>query len=177
MASSVATPLEREFGRIVGGDGDDRAEHTRPDSVTLQFDLSRNIDAAARDVESAINAARSYLPANLPTNPTYRKVNPADAPIMIIALTSDKLPPSALYDAASTVLAAAAVADPGGRSGHGRRQFRAGGAHRFNPTQLHGYGLRLGGRAYRRRRRKPPMRPRGASRMHSERWRSARTIS
>ena len=74
-------------------------------SVTLQFDLNRNIDAATRDVESAINAARSYLPTNLPSNPTYRKVNPADAPIMIIALTSDSLPPSALYDAASTILA------------------------------------------------------------------------
>src|ERR1700735_4798095 len=73
-------------------------------SITLQFDLNRSIDAATRDVESAINAARSYLPTNLPSNPTYRKVNPADAPIMIIALTSDKLPPSALYDAASTVL-------------------------------------------------------------------------
>ncbi len=73
-------------------------------SITLQFDLNRNIDAAARDVEAAINAARSYLPANLPSNPTYRKVNPADSPIMIVALTSKILPPSALYDAGSTVL-------------------------------------------------------------------------
>src|SRR5437016_8635361 len=72
--------------------------------VVLQFDLNRNIDAAARDVQAAINAARGYLPANLPNNPNYRKVNPADAPIMIIALTSDRLPPPALYDAASTVL-------------------------------------------------------------------------
>jgi multidrug efflux pump len=73
-------------------------------SITLQFDLNRNIDAAARDVEAAINAARGYLPADLPSNPTYRKVNPADAPIMIVALTSDKLPPPALYDAGSTIL-------------------------------------------------------------------------
>jgi multidrug efflux pump len=73
-------------------------------SITIQFDLARNIDGAARDVESAINAARSYLPANLPTNPTYRKVNPADAPIIILGLTSDKYGPDKLYDEASTVV-------------------------------------------------------------------------
>ncbi len=91
MASSVATPLEREFGRIAAVTEMTAQSTLGQTSVTLQFDLSRNIDAAARDVESAINAARSYLPTNLPTNPTYRKVNPADAPIMIIALTSDKI--------------------------------------------------------------------------------------
>jgi multidrug efflux pump len=73
-------------------------------SITIQFDLSRNIDGAARDVEAAINAARTYLPANLPANPTYRKVNPADAPIMILGLTSDKYGPDKLYDEASTVI-------------------------------------------------------------------------
>ncbi len=104
MASSVATPLEREFGRISSVTEMTSQSTLGQVSITLQFDLNRNIDAATRDVESAINAARSYLPANLPSNPTYRKVNPADAPIMIIALTSDKLPPSALYDAASTIL-------------------------------------------------------------------------
>jgi multidrug efflux pump len=104
MASSVATPLEREFGRISNVTEMSSQSTLGQVSITLQFDLSRNIDAATRDVESAINAARSYLPANLPSNPTYRKVNPADAPIMILALTSDKLPPSALYDAASTIL-------------------------------------------------------------------------
>ena len=104
MASSVSTPLEREFGRIAAVTEMTAQSTLGQTSITLQFDLSRNIDAAARDVESAINAARSYLPANLPNNPTYRKVNPADAPIMIIALTSDKLSPPALYDAASTVL-------------------------------------------------------------------------
>src|SRR6202041_179863 len=74
-------------------------------NITIQFDLSRNIDGAARDVEAAINAARTYLPANLPSNPTYRKVNPADAPIMILALTSDVYNKGQMYDAASTVLA------------------------------------------------------------------------
>src|ERR1700739_1003162 len=86
MASSVATPLERQFGHIASV-----TEMTSPrslvsTSITMQFDLDRNIDAAARDVEAAINAARGYLPTNLPSNPTYRKVNPADSPIMIIAL-------------------------------------------------------------------------------------------
>src|SRR6201999_1394145 len=73
-------------------------------SITIQFDLSRDIDGAARDVEEAINASRSYLPANLPGNPTYRKVNPADSPIMILGLTSDKYAPAQMYDAASTVI-------------------------------------------------------------------------
>jgi multidrug efflux pump len=104
MASSVATPLERQFGRIAAVTEMTSSSSLGQTSITLQFDLNRNIDAAARDVEAAINAARSYLPANLPSNPTYRKVNPADSPIMIVALTSDKLPPSALYDAGSTIL-------------------------------------------------------------------------
>ncbi len=104
MASSVATPLERQFGRISAVTEMTSASSLGQTRITLQFDLNRNIDAAARDVEAAINAARSYLPADLPGNPTYRKVNPADAPIMIVALTSDKLPPPALYDAASSVL-------------------------------------------------------------------------
>ena len=103
MASSVATPLEREFGRISGVSEMTAQSTLGQTSVTLQFDLSRNIDAATRDVESAINAARSFLPTDLPNNPTYRKVNPADAPIMIIALTSPSLPPSVLYDAARCV--------------------------------------------------------------------------
>ena len=104
MASSVATPLEREFGRIAGVTEMTAQSTLGQASVTLQFDLSRNIDAAARDVEAAINAARSDLPSDLPSNPTYRKVNPADSPITIIALTSDQVPPSGLYDAASTIL-------------------------------------------------------------------------
>jgi multidrug efflux pump len=105
MASSVATPLERQFGHIAGVTEMTSSSTLGSTSVTIQFDLSRDIDGAARDVEAAINAARSYLPANLPSNPTYRKVNPADSPIMILGLTSDKYGPDKMYDEASTVLA------------------------------------------------------------------------
>jgi multidrug efflux pump len=105
MASSVATPLERQFGRIAGVTEMTSASYLGISSVTLQFDLNRNIDAAARDVEAAINAARGYLPANLPMNPTYRKVNPADSPIFMISLTSDVLDKGHMYDAASTIMA------------------------------------------------------------------------
>jgi multidrug efflux pump len=104
MASSVATPLERQFGHIAGVSEMTSASSLGSTSVTIQFDLSRNIDGAARDVEAAISAARSYLPTNLPANPTYRKVNPADAPIMIIGLTSSKFDTSKLYDEASTIM-------------------------------------------------------------------------
>ena len=104
MASSVATPLERQFGHIAGVTEMTSTSGLGSTSVTIQFDLSRDINGAARDVEAAINAARTYLPANLPANPTYRKVNPADAPIMILGLTSDKYGPGKLYDEASTVM-------------------------------------------------------------------------
>src|SRR6202034_1240543 len=87
MASSVATPLERQLGHIAGVTEMTSASTLGSTSVTIQFDLSRNIDGAARDVEAAINAARSYLPSNLPANPTYRKVHPADSPIMILGLS------------------------------------------------------------------------------------------
>ena len=143
MASSVATPLEREFGRIAAVTEMTSQSTLGQTSITLQFDLTRGIDAATRDVESAINAARSHLPTNLPSNPTYRKVNPADAPIMIIALTSDKLPPPALYDAASTVLEQRLSQIPG------VGQVQVGGSSapavriNVNPTQLAGYGLGL----------------------------------
>ncbi len=143
MASSVATPLEREFGRIASVTEMTAQSSLGQTSITLQFDLSRNIDAAARDVEAAINAARSYLPANLPTNPTYRKVNPADAPIMIVALTSDKLNPAQLYDAASTILQQR-LSQIGGVG-----QVLVGGSSapavriNVNPTQLNGYGIAL----------------------------------
>src|SRR5204862_4174223 len=80
MASSVATPLERQFGRIAGVTEMTSSSSLGSTQVTLQFELSRNIDAAARDVQAAVNAARGQLPANLPSNPSYRKVNPADAP-------------------------------------------------------------------------------------------------
>jgi len=105
MASSVATPLERQFGRIAGVTEMTSTSLLGACTVVLQFDLNRNVDAAARDVQAAINAARSQLPAALPSNPKYRKVNPADAPIMILALTSDVLPVGRMYDAADSILA------------------------------------------------------------------------
>jgi multidrug efflux pump len=104
MASSIATPLERQFGHIAGITEMTSSSSLGTTSVTLQFDLNRDINGAARDVEAGINAARSYLPANLPANPTYRKVNPADSPIMIIGLQSDVYDVPALYDEASTVI-------------------------------------------------------------------------
>ena len=105
MATSVAAPLERQFGRIAGVTEMTSSSYRGVSSITLQFDLNRDINGAARDVQAAINAARSYLPPNLPSNPTYRKVNPADAPILILALTSDTAGRAKMYDAASTVLA------------------------------------------------------------------------
>ncbi len=143
MASSVATPLERQFGRIAAVNEMTSASSLGGTSIALQFDLNRNIDAAARDVEAAINAARTYLPANLPSNPTYRKWNPADSPIMIVALTSNTLPPSALYDAASTVLMQRVSQI------RGVGQVIAGGSSApavridVNPTQINHYGLSL----------------------------------
>ena len=104
MASSVATPLERQFGRIAAVTEMTSSSSLGSASVTLQFDLNRNIDAAARDVQAAINAARGQLPANLPSNPWYRKVNPADAPIMLLALTSDIIGRPRMYDIASSIL-------------------------------------------------------------------------
>ena len=143
MASSVATPLERQFGHIAGVTEMTSASTLGSTSVTIQFDLSRDIDGAARDVEAAINAARTYLPANLPGNPTYRKVNPADAPIMILGLTSDKFGPGELYDVASTVIQQKLSQI------QGVGQVTAGGGALpsvrvdANPTQLAGYGLTL----------------------------------
>jgi multidrug efflux pump len=104
MASSVATPLERQFGRIAGVNQMTSMSQQGSTSVTLQFDLTRDINAAARDVEAAINAARGQLPANLPSNPTYRKVNPADAPILILGLQSDALTLDRLYDVCDSIL-------------------------------------------------------------------------
>ena len=104
MASAVATPLERQFGRIAGINQMTSTSQLGSTSIALQFDLNRNIDAAARDVQAAINAARSQLPANLPGNPNYRKVNPADAPILILALTSDIITLPQMYDAADSIL-------------------------------------------------------------------------
>jgi multidrug efflux pump len=105
MAATVATPLERALGRIAGVTEITSSSSLGSTRVTLQFELSRDIDGAARDVQAAINAARGTLPTSLPDNPTYRKVNPADAPIMILGLTSDTYTQGQMYDAASTILA------------------------------------------------------------------------
>jgi multidrug efflux pump len=104
MSSSVATPLERQFGRIAGVTEMTSTSSLGSTQITLQFDLDRSIHAAARDVQAAINAARGQLPANLPNNPSYRKVNPADAPILLLALTSDVVERARMYDIASSIL-------------------------------------------------------------------------
>jgi multidrug efflux pump len=144
MASSVATPLERQLGHIAAITEMTSSSSLGSTNITIQFDLSRNIDGAARDVEAAINAARTYLPANLPANPTYRKVNPADSPIMILALTSDVYSKGQMYDAGSTVLAQriSQLAGVG--------QVSVGGASspavrvELNPTQMNSYGISFG---------------------------------
>src|SRR6202023_2958733 len=105
MASSVATPLERQLGHIAAVTEMSSSSSLGSTSLTLQFALNRDIDAAARDVQAAINGARGYLPANLPNNPSYRKVNPADSPIFMLALTSPVLTRGQMYDAASTIMA------------------------------------------------------------------------
>jgi len=143
MASSVATPLERQFGRIAGITEMTSSSNLGTTSVTMQFDLNRNIDGAARDVQAAINAARSYLPTNLPGNPTYRKVNPADAPIMILALTSGVYDRGKLYDAASTIMQQRLSQIQGvGQVSVGGSSLPAVRVD-VNPTQLNGYGLGL----------------------------------
>jgi multidrug efflux pump len=143
MASSVATPLERQFGRIAGVNEMTSSSSLGSTSITLQFDLNRSIDAAARDVQAAINAARGQLPANLPTNPNWRKVNPADSPILMIALTSETMRPGQVYDVASTILQQKIAQTPG------VGQVFIGGASLpavrvdVNPTLLNNYGLSL----------------------------------
>ncbi|HEX4650937.1 MAG TPA: efflux RND transporter permease subunit, partial [Granulicella sp.] len=143
MASSVATPLERQFGHIAGVTEMTSSSGLGTTNVTIQFDLSRDIDGAARDVEAGINAARSYLPSNLPGNPTYRKWNPADAPIMIIGLTSDKYSADKMYDAASTIIEQklSQIAGVGQVSvgGGALPSVRV----EVNPTKLASYGLAM----------------------------------
>ena len=143
MATSVAAPLERQFGRIAGVTEMTSTSYLGSTSIALQFDLSRDIDGAARDVQAAINAARGYLPPALPNNPSYRKVNPADAPIMIVALTSDTLGRGQMYDAASSILQQKLSQLPGvgqvivgGSSLPGVRV-------EMNPTALNQYGIAL----------------------------------
>ncbi|MHB8301340.1 MAG: efflux RND transporter permease subunit [Acidobacteriaceae bacterium] len=143
MASAVATPLEREFGRIAGVTQMTSVSILGGTSVTLQFDLNRNIDAAARDVQAAINAARGQLPSNLPGNPTYSKFNPADAPIYVLALTSDLIPKPRIYDYANSILAQKLAQIDGigqvyvGGSSNPAVRIEA------NPTVLSSYGIGL----------------------------------
>jgi multidrug efflux pump len=143
MASAVAAPLERQFAHIAGLSEMTSASYLGTTSITLQFDLNRNIDGAARDVQAAINAARANLPSNLPQNPNYRKVNPADAPIMIIALTSKTYGRGQLYDAASTIMQQRLLQI------EGVGQVNIGGGAlpavrvEVNPTQLNNAGLSL----------------------------------
>jgi len=143
MASAVATPLERQFGRIAGITEMTSTSYLGSTAITIQFDLNRNIDAAARDVQAAINAARGQLPTNLPSNPTYRKVNPADAPIMFLALTSDLVSRARMYDVASSILQQKIAQVKGVGT-----VFVGGGALpavriEVNPTVLNTYGLSL----------------------------------
>jgi multidrug efflux pump len=143
MASSVATPLERQFGHIAGVTEMTSASSLSSTSITLQFDLNRDINGAARDVQAGINAARSYLPANLPANPTYRLVNPADSPIMVIGLQSDIYDVPTLYDEASTVLEQRISQISG--VGYVRAVGSSLPAVRveLNPNQLNSYGISL----------------------------------
>ncbi len=143
MASSVAAPLERQLGHIAGITEMTSASYLGSTSITLQFDLDRNIDGAARDVQAAINAARANLPAALPNNPTYRKVNPADAPILILALTSDVYDRGRLYDTASTIIQQRLLQIQGvGQVNIGGGSLPAVRVD-VNPTQLNGLGLGL----------------------------------
>ncbi len=143
MASSVATPLERQFGRIAGINEMTSSSTLGSTSITLQFDLNRNIDAAARDVQAAINAARSQLPQNLPRNPFWRKFNPADFPILQLGLTSNTMTAGQMYDSASTILAQKLA------QVHGVGQVNVGGSAlpgvrvEINPSLLNGLGLSL----------------------------------
>ncbi|CAK0742023.1 multidrug efflux pump RND permease subunit MdtC [Gammaproteobacteria bacterium] len=143
MAATVATPLERSLGRIAGVTEMTSQSTEGATRITLQFDLERNIDGAARDVQAAINAARALLPTGLPSNPFYRKVNPADAPIMILSLTSDMKSRGEIYDAASTILAQQLA------QVEGVGQVNVGGSSlpavrvELNPHALNHYGISL----------------------------------
>ncbi|MCU1226312.1 MAG: acriflavin resistance protein [Edaphobacter sp.] len=143
MASAVATPLERQFAKIAGVNEMTSSSSTGSASITLQFDLSRDVNGAARDVQAAINAARSQLPSNLPNNPSYRKVNPADSPILILALTSDTLTVPQIYDACDSILAQKiAQVDGVGQTfcgGSAKPAVRI----EANPTQLANSGIGL----------------------------------
>ncbi|HYX62646.1 MAG TPA: efflux RND transporter permease subunit, partial [Burkholderiales bacterium] len=143
MAATVAMPLERALGRIAGVNEITSYSSLGSSRVVLQFDLARNINDAATEVQSAINAARSQLPTGMPNNPTYRKVNPADAPIMVLTLTSDTMSRGQMYDVASTVVAQKLS------QVRGVGQVTVGGSSlpavrvELNPAALNGYGISL----------------------------------
>src|SRR5213082_2176012 len=143
MASAVATPLERQFSRIAGVTQMTSSSGLGSTGITLQFDLNRDINAAARDVQAAIHAARSQLPADLPGQPTYRKANPAEAPILLFSLTSDNISPAQLYDAANSVIAQKIAQVEGVGQvftwGSARPAVRV----ETNPYQLNSYGISL----------------------------------
>ena len=141
MAATVATPLERALGRIAGVTEMTSTSSLGSTNITLQFDLSRDINGAARDVQAAMDAALSLLPTGMPSNPTYRKVNPADAPVLILSMTSDTLDQGQMYDAASTILAQAlAQVDGVGQVMVGGSSLPAVRAE-LNPTALNHYGI------------------------------------
>ena len=143
MASAVATPLERQFGRIAGVTQMTSSSTLGSTGIALQFDLNRDINAAARDVEAAINAARSQLPSDLPSQPTYRKVNSADSPVIILSLTSDTIPIGQIYDASDSILAQKIAQIEGVGQvftwGASRPAVRV----EVNPQQLNSYGISL----------------------------------
>jgi multidrug efflux pump len=143
MASAVATPLERQFGRIAGVTQMTSSSSLGSTNITLQFDLTRDINAAARDVQASINASRSQLPADIPSQPNYRKVNPADSPILILALTSGNIPPAEIYDAADSILSQKLAQVQG--VGQVQVWGSASPAVRVeaNPYQLNSYGISL----------------------------------
>jgi multidrug efflux pump len=141
VASSIATPLERQLGRIAGITEMTSSSSLGQARITIQFDLTRDIDGAARDVQAALNAAQSNLPANLPSKPTYRKVNPADAPVLILSLTSDVYGPGEMYDAASSILAQKlSQVDGVGQVSVGGSSLPAVRVE-LNPTALNKYGI------------------------------------
>jgi multidrug efflux pump len=143
MASAVATPLERQFGRIAGITQMTSSSTLGNTGIALQFDLNRDINAAARDVEAAINAARSQLPADMPSQPGYRKVNSADSPILLLSLTSDRIPVAQLYDAADSILSQKIAQVEGVGQvftwGAARPAVRV----QVNPQLLNSYGISL----------------------------------
>ena len=143
MASAVATPLERQFGRIAGVTQMTSSSTLGNTGIALQFDLNRDINAAARDVEAAINAARSQLPADMPSQPTYRKVNSADSPVLLLSLVSDTIPIPQIYDAANSVVAQKlSQVDGVGQVfvwGSSSPAVRV----QVNPQQLNSYGISL----------------------------------